>query len=240
MKEETVIAKLNLENANNVLDIYDNPVVKTLLGIISGDLNIVGTLVENGIEKMLQKRQKDKEKTLLEAVFLDGSITLDDINEDFVFEFAMTYSVVMHLLQNEKIIYFANLLKNTVHNSDRDSNTFQESIERLCSLSYREIEMLLLLKKCQEEYYKNNPNMLDSSKYIESTKNIWDIFVNNAKEEFGLPNEVIKSIFCSIERTGFCDFVNIVYPGATGKCFCVSLYFKDFCHDITYMKENES
>ena len=239
MKEETEIAKLNLENSNNILDIYDNPVVKAILGAISGDLNIAGSLVENGIEKLLQKRQKDKEKALLEAVFLDGSVTLNDINEDFIFEFAMTYNAVIHLLQNEKIIYFANLLKNTVHNSDRDSNTFQESIERLCSLSYREIEMLLLLNKCQEKYYESNVGMLESSKYIESTKNIWNTFVNNAIEEFGLPKEVIKSIFSGIERTGFCDDVSIVHPGGTVKCYRVSLYFKDFCHDITYMQENE-
>lgn len=109
MNEKTEIAKLDLENTNNVLDIYNNPVVKALLGVISGDLNIIGSFVENGFEKELQRRQKEKEKALLEAIFLDGSVTLDDISEDFIFEFAMTYNAVMHLLHNEKIIYFANL-----------------------------------------------------------------------------------------------------------------------------------
>lgn len=238
MKEETEIAKLNLENTNSVSDIYDNPVVKALLGVISGDINIIGTFVENGIEKLLQKRQKEKEKALLEAVFSDGSVTLDDIGEDFIFEFAMTYNAVMHLLQNEKVVYFANLLKNTVLNPDRDCNTFQESIERLCSLSYREIELLLLLNKCQEEYYKCNPEMLDDSNYIESTKSIWNKFMKSAAEKFGLPEEVVESMFSSIERTGFCNAVNILYPGATGKCYRTSLYFRDFCYDIMYMPDN--
>lgn len=127
-----------------------------------------------------------------------------------------------------------------MRNPDRDSNTFQESIERLCYLSYREIDLLLLLNKCQEEYYENNPKMLDDSKYIESTENIWNIFMNNAIEKFGLSAEVIESMFSSIERTGFCSVVNIVYPGATSKCYRISLYFKDFCYDITCMSEKEN
>lgn len=236
MKENTEIAKIDYQNAAEAMDIYDNPVVKAIREMLSGNLNFVGTTINNGIGTKLQERQKSKEKAFLEAVFADGTITLDDIQDvDFLFEFAMAHDAIKHLLQNEKITFFANLLKNTALNPARNTNTFQEELERLCSLSYREIEMLLLLRNCQKEYFKERCKT--NNEDIQDAINIWDIYLDKTKEEFGLPDEMIESIFASIERTGFCKVTDVLYPGATAKCYSTSLYFEEFCYDITHSED---
>lgn len=233
MKESTEIAKIEYQNAAEVADIYANPVVKAVREMLSGNFNFAGSILNNGIGIKLQERQKSKEKVFLDAVFADRTITLDDVQDvDFLFEFAMVYDAIMRLLQNEKLIFFANLLKNTVLNPARNTNTFQESLERLCSLSYREIEMLLLLRNCQKEYYKEHCEA--NSEDIQDAINIWNNYVDKAKEEFDLPDEVIESIFAGIERTGFCKVTDVLYPGATAKCYSTTLYFEEFCYDITH------
>ncbi len=228
MQEETEIAKVECQTVNEIADIYENPVVKCLLGAIKVDLGGIGS----GIETKLRERQKYKEKVFLEAVCADGTVTMKDVEDvDFIIEFAMTYNAVMKLLQNEKTIFFANLLKNTALSSQRNTNIFQEALERLCSLSYREIEMLFLLKQCQERYEIEHYNIAEES--IQRVRNIWKDFINKAEKKLELSEEMIESIFCGIERTGFCRVVNVLYPGATSKCYCVSCYFDEFAYYIS-------
>lgn len=71
---------------------------------------------------------------------------------EFILNFAKTIEAVNRLASNDKVKYFANLLKNGYFVSEKILNdTFDEYLHLLSVLSYREIEYLWFLYSFQTE-----------------------------------------------------------------------------------------
>ena len=109
-------AKAQLKIADTLVENYNNPVVHGILNalIVVKKVPIIGDMIKSGISTTLIDNQKIKRERLLSIILSDEqNITPDMVNDvEFIVNFARVMEAVNRLARNEKIVYFANLIKN--------------------------------------------------------------------------------------------------------------------------------
>lgn len=152
-KIENIKQKLN--NTEELADIKNNPVVKATILSVVKSIPIIGELIDSSMDMCLTSFQQNKRKELIEMVLSDANITFDMVNDvEFIMNFAKTLEAVNRLSSNDKIKYFANLIKNGYFTSNKiENDLFEECLRLLSVLSYREIEYLYFLYKYQKENF---------------------------------------------------------------------------------------
>jgi len=148
--------KLTLSNYDEIQNIKDNPVVKATILSILNSVPIIGELIDNSIDAILTKFQQQKRSELLSIILkTDTVITAEMVNDvEFIINFAKTLEAVNRLATNDKVKYFANLLKNSYFKEEKTNNDeFEEYLHVLSDLSYREIDYLLFLYNYQSKHF---------------------------------------------------------------------------------------
>ena len=105
--------KQSLNNSEELADIKNNTVVKaTILSIVKA-VPFLGELIDSSMDICLTNFQENKRNELIQLILSDAKITSDMVNDvEFILNFAKTLEAVNRLSSNDKIRYFANLIKN--------------------------------------------------------------------------------------------------------------------------------
>lgn len=193
MNEELELAKVSLKNANAYVDIKSNPVVESVLMPIVKAVPVIGDMIDSSMNKVIEEFQEKKENELIEVILKDkNSITSNMVNDvEFIVNFARAREAVRRLATNDKVKYFGNLIRNGYLSGEHIENSeFEEYLDILNTVSYREIQYLVFLKE--------HPL---GKKGITS----WGKFEQLFYDEYGKENE--KPYFCylRLKRTGFVD-----------------------------------
>ena len=102
-----------MQNAEAAIDVKNNPVVKSTILSVLNSIPIIGELIDSSIDSYLSSFQEAKRQELIALILSDVTITSDMVNDiEFIFNFAKTLEAVNRLSSNDKVKYFANLLKN--------------------------------------------------------------------------------------------------------------------------------
>lgn len=220
---EDVKKKLDrIEKINN----FEGGYLVKLLGIGAGvaDLTVPGIGVAfDGIkdlsEKIIQDSLIKKRKELMEIIMLNKElITVDMIDESFIVELANTIRVVDRLATNDKVKYIGNLFRNTFC-CDLKANIdeYEEWLQNLNQLSYRQIQILKLL-------YDNEQSYKEKEVYVN--------FYKEVEEKFEIEREETESILTSASKSGFCREKVGAILGYKGGEFYTTDYFKKFIERI--------
>ena len=151
------IAKAKLRAADTIVDIYSNPGVRIAINSIKAVVPVIGDLIDESLCAVLEDNQTKKRNLLLDIILSDKqSITPDMVNDvEFIMNFAKVIEAVNRLARNEKVIYFANLIKNgyLVNSAFKISNDeFEEYFNEISRLSFRELEYLVFFWKYAENH----------------------------------------------------------------------------------------
>lgn len=191
-EKEFDTVKQELINIEELTAIKNNPVVKATILSVLNSIPIIGKLIDSSMDTLLTHFQKEKRNELLNCILSDRKITSDQVNDvEFIINLAKTLEVVNKLATNDKVKYFANLLKNSYFIDDKTTcDEFDENIDILSRLSYREIKYLLFLYEYQNKNYGNeNP-------YFKK-------FGKEFGEGFKLKEFDYQDIFQKLTHTGF-------------------------------------
>lgn len=121
-----------------------------------------------------------------------GSVTSDMVNDvEFIMSFAKTRNAVNKVLNGDKVKFYGNLLTNGYLNGKEKISTdeFEEYIELINTLSYRELEYLSFFKEFSNEY---NGRLVYQN---------WRKFCTEFRKKF--PHRDVDSVFKRLQRTGF-------------------------------------
>lgn len=192
-KEMIESTKLNLQNIETIIDVKHNPVVSAFISSVK-TVPYIGDLIDDSLEYALTDFQNTKQQQLLEIInnASVGTVTSDMVNDiEFIMSFAKTKNAVTKLSNGDKVKFYGNLLANG-YLSERDKiliDEFDEDLEIINSLSYRELEYLTFFKEHSDKHkgrlvYQN-----------------WDEFRREFRKKF--QNRDAYSAFKRLQRTGF-------------------------------------
>lgn len=197
MNDKFELAKLKVENINDIADIKSNPVIEGVMSVVKA-VPVIGDMIDSSINLTISKFQQEKEKEFIDVILKDrGSITSEEVNDiEFIFNYAKTMEAVKRLASNDKVKYFGNLIRNGYLSGEKISNNdFEEYMDILNTMSYREIKSLVDFK-----IFTDNNNSKRSYNY-----NTWPKFQKIYAEKLNIsPNEVY-GIFMRIKQTGLVE-----------------------------------
>ena len=155
-KEMIDDAKLELQNVDTVIDVKHNPVISAFISTIK-TVPYIGDLIDDSLESVLSEFQSKKQQQLLEVISQAsfGTVTSDMVSDvEFIISFAKTRNAVDKLLNGDKVKFYGNLLVNGYLNKEDKISVdeFEEYLELINSLSYRELEYLSFFKEYSNKY----------------------------------------------------------------------------------------
>lgn len=208
MNEELEQAKLSLYNMNNIIEVKQNPVVDSVLMAPIKQIPVIGDLIDSSTDKILEKFQHKKEQELVDVILSDKNlITTEMVNDvEFIINYARVVDAVKRLATNDKVKYFGNLIRNGYLSGNHIENSeFEENLNILNTMSYREIQYLVDYKKycdekCNQKKAKSVKMQGNYSQY-----NIWERFETEYSELLGIKKSELYCIFMRIKQTGFID-----------------------------------
>lgn len=198
MNEELELAKVSLKNANDYADIKNNPVVESVLMPMVKAVPVIGDMIDSSMNKVIEEFQEKKENELIEVILKDkNSITSNMVNDvEFIVNFAKTREAVRRLATNDKVKYFGNLIRNGYLSGEHIENSeFEEFLDMLNTMSYREIQYLVDYKRYCDE--KSKGKNVKYNKWIYFSKEYTAIQQITAGE--------LWSIFMRIKGMGFVE-----------------------------------
>lgn len=192
-KEMIEGAKLDLQNIDTTIDIKHNPVISAFVSAIE-KVPVIGDLIDDSLEYALIDFQSKKQQQLIEVInnVPTGTVTSNMINDvEFIMSFAKTKNAVNKLLNGDKVKFYGNLLVNGyLSEGDKIStDEFEEYLELINSLSYRELEYLSFFKEFSD---KHRGRLVHQN---------WSQFSTEFRKTF--QNRDAYSVFKRLQRTGF-------------------------------------
>ena len=173
------------------------------LGLIPGP----GPFIEFGVNafaitlrEALDRRQKAKLEKILTDVLECEEITVEDVNNtEAVYKFAQLWHHCLYEISDEKISYMTKLFIGSV--KEADSDRYEEYLDKISSLSIREINFLI-------EFYRiqcDNRTPINNGHTGFNARETWKKVVEHFKANpYGMNETDCLAMASGIQRTGFC------------------------------------
>lgn len=206
MDNELEDVKLSFENINDLRNVKENPVVSSVLLAPIKAIPVIGELLDSSIDKSLENFQQKKEQELVDIILKNShSITSDMVNDvEFIVNYARVREAVKRLATNDKVKFFGNLIRNGYLSGRHiQSSIFDEYINILNSMSYREILYLVDYKKYCEDCSKKNKSSI--SFLGRAYNNKFSQFCKDYSEKNNITQREIYFVFMHLEQTGFIE-----------------------------------
>lgn len=228
--EELEAALIEYENAENISDIYNNPSIYGLREVAKGlvkTIPVLGEVLDEAINQGLEWHVNTAKNSLIEAILGCPSIIDPEKIEgvSFLIEFAKTQEVVIRLANDKKVQFICNLFTKYFLQECNGGNIdiYEEFLNQITTLSYREIELLIALKHFEQDI-DNTGNRSELQLYSSSYHQL----ISLAKENWNIEEEELSGMMTSISRSGFCKEIVGSYYGYSGGVFQTTAYFNKF------------
>ena len=149
------------------INMFNSPVAGVVKNMIS-NIPLIGSFLTESTHRMLIKRQQEKREHLIKMILSDETYTTSEkVNSvEFIIDLIKTVEVVDRLTTNDKIEYFANLIKCTYLNDGKlEVKDFDSYFDLIKRMSYASISKLVEMitefqndskkSKLNEKYYHN-------------------------------------------------------------------------------------
>ena len=215
MKRSPIILKLG--------ERYEkNPILRGLIQLIPFGL---GSGVDVALSTRLQKIREERTRTFFDEL-AEGRILLQPElleSEDFLHCFFATMEATLNTRRREKIRLFARLLKaSTLPGSFSGTDEYEEHLDTLDQLSFREVSILVTLEKYESRFPKS-----DTENDLHRANRFWNQFTTELVEKLQIPKEEIDAVLTRLNRTGSYEtFIGSYWEYTGGKGKLTPLYFR--------------
>lgn len=195
-----------------------HPALRGLVNVIPA----VGPLIDGVIVEIWERLRAKRLREFFDQLAQGNVLVTEEqvANEEFVHCFIATSKAVMFTNRHEKIEMFARLLESVVkRTNDFSIDEYEEFLNILDELSYRELLVLHILDRYSRTPRKNHQNDL------QWTCTFWDEFVYEIRERLQVHPAQITSILTRLARTGCYEIFTGYYDTKGDKGQLTPLYY---------------
>lgn len=183
-----------------------------------------GSAIDVGVSYYAKRIEDDRRRIFFDELG-NGTIYLNPEliqSDDFLHCYFATCKAAMRSRTEEKIRNCARLLKSALDESTfADTDEYEEYLQILDELTYREFLMLVKL----DDYEKKFPIRQDEND-IQCLERYWEQYKNDLIEKINIPEEEIDSLMIRLTRTGCYETFTGKTLGETGGKGKVTVVFK--------------
>lgn len=204
-----------------------NPIIRALVQLIPWG---VGSAADVAITTVLARIREERAREFFDQL-ASGELELTQeqiATEDFLHAYFATARAALNTRRREKIRLFAQLFANYAGKGlVGDSDVYEEYLSILDDLSYREFQILLILKRHQD-CTPRQPQQND----LQWSSTFWDAFLDSVVSEVGIPRQEIPGILARLNRTGLYKTIVGTFLGYGGDQGLLTPNFDRFLHAL--------
>lgn len=229
-------SKEAIESYIKTIDINDIVINPSVSGIVNLIAPIFGGIVSDTVKSAFNDSIIKKQKILIENIMNDNEICLNDIPDKvaFIHDFNRIYECVIKLKSNEKIKYFANILKSE-YKKDNKINRADDFTNLLDSISY---ESLTIFAKLY--LYEIHNNIKNNSQLSEVSVH-WKDFIDSCiSYDESFTKNIVNTHLSILQSKGLCNEYKGSYTDYNGGIYRITEYGYLFIKSINnYQFEKE-
>lgn len=185
-----------VDSKSPLSEFVSHPFVKALMQL---DLSGMGSALDIILSSRVERIRKERFLALLDqlnkgAVNLTKEVVESD---DFLHSFVRVTEASLNSRRLEKIRYLGNLLNSAVKYKELDSDSLDEQIDYLDSLSLRELHLLAIIDRF-EEFAKSHKDLKDTDKVAR----YWDDLATHCEKELGIGREELSAMLGKFQGLG--------------------------------------
>jgi len=178
---------------NKLIEKYDNIVIRTLIQLVPFG---IGSGIDVALKSKIETIRNNRNKIFFDELS-NGKIKLTEemlLNDDFLHSFFSTYSYAKNSRRNEKIKWFAKLLRTGIIEKNIDFDVYDEYLRVLDNLSIRDMYILRKIESFEKKF--NNSRVLKQGQKFPDPFDImpdWHCEVmDSIVDEFSISEEEFK------------------------------------------------
>jgi len=186
-----------------------SPVIRALVQLIPLG---IGGAADAALTTIISNIREDRARTFFDELAAQGlPLTEKEMqSEDFLHAYFATCKAALNTRRREKIRLFAGLLHNYASNPT-EFEEFEEHLSVLDDLSYREFQVLVILK----QYEEANPQRQEENE-LKRANRFWDGFLAECATKLKIPTEEINGMLTRLNRTGLYQTIVGAYLDYSG------------------------
>jgi len=189
--------RINLNIIGSFADRYqDSPTIRALLNLIPG-----WGMADTFLETRANEIKEERIRTFFDELAQGKHELSDELtqSEDFLHCFFITTRAALNTRRREKIRIFARLLNATqAPENEGNIDEYDEYVNILDNMSYREIRVLTILDKYESQY----PVVAGNEQKLDEIIPFWEQFEQELIRILNLPPEEVDSVLIRLVRTG--------------------------------------
>ncbi len=211
-----------------------NSVIRALVQLIPAGIgSATDVAITTRIDNIREKRARAFFDTLEQQ---DIALTPDIVeNEDFLHAYFATTRAALNTHRREKIQLFGRLFANYSRGESAESaDAYEETLRILDDLSYREFQVLLILKRFEDEAPEE-----EGLNALQKATRFWDSFVEAVVAEVGIHHEEVMGFLVRLNRTGLYETITGSYIGYLGDKGRLTANFRTFLQALDAESEDD-
>jgi len=173
----------------------------------------IGGAIDVVITKTLSNMREERSRTFFDELAKTSKPLEPKLleSEDFLHCYFATTRYALNSRRREKIEMFARLLKSSLSDKGpRDVDEYEEFLEILDDLTYREIRALAIM-----DSYSDRPRTAEQND-LQWTNTFWEDFEQRVVAELGIPQDEVADFMNRISRTACYEMFTGGYMDYTG------------------------
>ena len=188
-----------------------NSIIRALIQVVPFG---VGAAIDVAIATKLEKIHIDKAREFFDELE-NGNVQLTQEiieSEEFLHCYFSTFKAALNSHRSEKIRYFARLLTSSITLSEISTiDEYEEYLSILDDLSFRELELLIVLSRYEKEYF-----LQDDKNPLQRANRFWDQFSSEVCSKFSISDGELDGMLARLNRTGLYKTIIGTYAGYNG------------------------
>ena len=197
------LTKIELEHSdewsNELIEIYDNPVVRFLIQLLPGGL---GSGVDTLVMRQIADYRKRRLKEFFDELSTGAKLLTEELvrSDDFLHCYFATTSAVLRSRRKEKIRWLARLLSSAVDSSlvNGTSDDYDYILKILDELTFEEIKILLRIREREIEARGGAWHAVAAPR----VNKFWTNLRDELASELGISGADVDQRLIRTERTG--------------------------------------
>lgn len=191
-------------------DMYQtNPAIRALIQLVP-----IVSVADAALVTKIEKTRTERARVFFDELG-NGTVQLTQEmieSEDFLHCYFSTLKAASNSHRREKIRYFARLLTSSITLSEISTiDEYEEYLSILDDLSFRELELLIVLSRYEKEYF-----LQDDKNPLQRANRLWDQFSPEVCSKFSISDGELDGMLARLNRTGLYKTIIGTYVGYNG------------------------
>ena len=203
---------MNTETIEQLGNRYQtSPLIRAIIQVIPLG---IGSAVDVALDTIIEENRHDKARDFFDELE-NGNVQLTQEiieSKEFLHCYFSTFKAALNSHRREKICYFARLLTSSITLSEISTiDEYEEYLSILDDLSFRELEILIVLSRYEKEYF-----LQGDKNHLQRANRFWDQFSSEVCSKFSISNGELDGMLARLNRTGLYKTIIGTYTGYKG------------------------